>query len=53
MSKGKESNNNIARIRKLLSKLAKKYNMNDALMQLPLKTNSNNGRNNAKNNGRR
>jgi len=52
MSKGKEPDNNIVRIRKLLSKLAKKYNMNDALMQLPLKTNSNNGRNNAKNNGR-
>ncbi len=53
MSKGKESNNNIARIRKLLSNLAKKYNMNDALMQLPIKINTNNGRNNAKNNSRR
>ena len=52
MSKGKEPDNNIVRIRKLLSNLAKKYNMTDALMQLPLKTNSNNGRNNAKNNGR-
>lgn len=53
MSKGKEPDNNIVRIRKLLSNLAKKYNMNDALMQLPLKINTNNGRNNAKNNSRR